>query len=122
LPAHILYLFFSDYCASAISAKLIINKFIQVIPAGKTMRNEIVFMLIYFTNEIIRYPDIQSRPCISHNIYSKTIFLHSCIISERFRTSRNDIHTKAISPIFYNSISPPLSHNFIQNPVLSIQY
>jgi len=55
LSAHILYLFFPDYGASAILTKFIINKFMQEIPAGKTMRKK----------------------------------------SEGFRTSRNDIHTKA---------------------------
>jgi hypothetical protein len=97
LPAHILYLFFSDYGTPAVPAKLIINKLMQVIPGCEAIRIEVVLMLIYSSYEVIRHPDIQSRSRIGHDIHSKDILRHPAIISERFRTSRNDIHTKAKS-------------------------
>ncbi len=95
LSAHILYLFLPDYGTSAISAKLIINKLMQVIPCRKAMRIMTVLMLIDSSYEVIRYPDIQSRSRIGHNIHSKYIFPHFAITSEGFRTSRNDIYSKA---------------------------
>ena len=90
LSVHIFYLLFPDYRTPAITAKLIINKLMQVIPGCKAMRTEIVLMLIDSSNEVIRHPYIQSRPRISHNINRKYILSHPAIISERFRTSRND--------------------------------
>jgi len=66
------------------------------------MRINVVLMLINSSYQIIRHPDIQGRPCIGHNIHSKDIFPHAVIISERFRTSRND---KAQAPLLHLSIA-----------------
>jgi hypothetical protein len=95
LPAHILYLFFSNYGTPAVPAKLIINKLMQVIPRRKAIRIKVVLMLIYSSYEVIRHPNVQSRSRISHNIHGEDILYHPAIISEGFRASRNDIHTKA---------------------------
>jgi hypothetical protein len=95
LSAHILYLFFSDYGTPAVTTKLVINKFMQVILCCEAMRIEVVLMFMYSSYEVIRHPNIQRRSCIGHNMHSKNTLHHSAIISERFRTSRNDIHTKA---------------------------
>jgi len=95
LPAHIFYLFFSNYGTPSVPAKLIINKLMQVIPNCKAISIEVVLMLIYSSYKVIRHPDIQSRSRIGHDIYGEDILYHPAIISERFRTSRNDIHTKS---------------------------
>jgi hypothetical protein len=107
LPAHILYLFFPNYGISAIPAIFIIDKLMQMIFGRKATRIKVVLMFIDSSHEIIRNPDIQGRPCIGHNIYRKDILLHSAIISERFRTSRNDIQTPGgITTVF--SMDDPL--------------
>ena len=85
LPAHILYLFFSDYGTPAIAAILVINKLMQVILCCEAMGVEVVLMFIYSSYELICHPNIQRRSCIGHNIHSKNTLHHSAIISERFR-------------------------------------
>jgi hypothetical protein len=95
LPAHILYLFFSDYSTPAVTTKLVINKFMQVISGCEAIRIDVVPMFIYSSYEVIRHPNVQSRSRIGHDIHGENILYHRAIISERFRASRNDIHTKA---------------------------
>jgi hypothetical protein len=56
LSVHILYLLFPDYGTPAITAKIIINKLMQIIPGCKAMRIEVVLMLIDSSNEVIRHP------------------------------------------------------------------
>ena len=90
LPAHILYLLFSDYGTLAVAAEFIIHKPVQIILSRKTVRIEIVLMLIDSSYEVISYPNIQGRPRIGHNAHGKSFISHTVIISERFRTSRND--------------------------------
>lgn len=90
LPTHILYLFFPDNSTIAVFAKFIIDKSAQVILGRKTMRIEIVPMLIDSSYKVICYSDIKSRSRIRHDIHSKALPLHPAIIPERFRTSRND--------------------------------
>jgi hypothetical protein len=92
LSAHILQLFFPDYGASAVLTELIINKLMQVVSGCKTVRIKIVLMLIDPSCQIICYPHIEGRSRIGHNIHGKKSFFHTALISERFRTSRNDIH------------------------------
>ena len=72
LPAHIFYLLLPDNRTEAIIAKLIIDKSVQTVFGRKTARIEVVFMLIDSSCEIVCYPDIKSRPGISHNIHYKT--------------------------------------------------
>ena len=97
--------FFLGYGTPAIAAILVINKLMQVILCCEAMRIEVVLMFIYSSYEVIRHSNIQSRSCIGHNIHSKDVLRHPAIISERFRTSRNDIHTKAGRPNIYKHMA-----------------
>jgi hypothetical protein len=75
--------------------KFIIDKPMQKIFSGKATRIKVVLMLIDSPYKVIGNPDINSRPGIRHNVHSKILIPHAVIISERFPTSGNDIHTKA---------------------------
>ena len=46
LPAHILYLFFSDYGAPTVTTKLIIDKLMQVVFGCKAKKIKVILMLI----------------------------------------------------------------------------
>jgi hypothetical protein len=80
LPAHVFYLFFSNYGTPAVPAKLIINKFMQVISCCEAIRIEVGLMLIHSSHEVIRHPNVESRSRISHDIYGEDILYHSAII------------------------------------------
>jgi hypothetical protein len=82
LSAHILYLLFPDNGAVAIPAKLVVDKSMQVIFGCETRWIETILMLIDSPYEIICYPDIESRPRISHNVNGKFLLHPPVSISE----------------------------------------
>jgi hypothetical protein len=94
LSAHVLYLFFLYDGSHAVLTYLVIYKLMQKILDGKASRIEVVLVFIDLSKKVISNTDVQRRSRVGHDIYCKETFHHAAIISERFRTSRNDIYTK----------------------------